>query len=218
MLLTPAQVLGILNSFSTEAPRSVAVDRAHPPPSVWYQALRPHFDKRFLTIPTTTGNWQVLNHFSCDAVRILRETEAIPKTHAIAFTIPQGVCRTGDVARVIAVPYSLEPGHHRAIVEFRSLTGMRRHRIPPQGCDCFILRTTGLSYRFLLRRPISPRTLAPHGSTSSGMTLLHVQASLGLGSRGAQSNVCPFPPQSRLTLSHHWLGGNFSSIPPPLGP
>lgn len=73
---------------------------------------------------------------------------------------------------------------------------------PPQGCDCFILRTTELSYRFLLRRPISPRTLAPHGSTSSGMTLLHVQASLGLGSRGAQSNVCPFPPQSRLTLSH----------------
>ena len=187
VLLTPAQVLGILNSLSADLSLLTVHTRTrrYSTPSVWYQALRPHFDKRFLTIPTTTGNWQVLNHFSCDAVRILRETEAIPKTHAIAFTIPQGVCRTGDVARVIAVPTHWS----QATTAQLSRISLPHWNVTSPYPDCFILRTTELSYRFLLRRPISPRTLAPHGSTSSGMTLLHVQASLGLGSRGAQSNV-----------------------------
>lgn len=66
VFLTPAQVVGILNSLSAETPDLSLLTvhtrtRRYSTPSVWYQALRPHFDKRFLTIPTTTGNWQVLN-------------------------------------------------------------------------------------------------------------------------------------------------------------
>ena len=70
----------------------------------------------------------MLNDFSCDAVRVASETDVVADTNVMAFTVPPGVCKVGDVGKNVIVSSKWSTASSSVISTY----------IPQMECDALV--------------------------------------------------------------------------------